>query len=109
MSLQPKKRKAWKRTLMDKTGTKTRCTYRDGKIYNHSLKTHKWQEVVPMSESRSAGYMYVPISSVGIASLVSDEAAHEAVLKEAAASNTGNHYRNKSVRIPKSSDGCVRQ
>ena len=107
MSLQPKKRKAWKRTLTDKTGTKTRCMYRDGKIYNHSLFTHKWAEVMPLSESRSAGY--VPISSVGIASLVSDEAAHEALLKEAAESKTGNHHRNKSVRIPKSSDGCVRQ
>ena len=37
MSLQPKKRKAWKQTLVDKNGTKTRCMYRDGKIYNYSL------------------------------------------------------------------------
>ena len=83
--------------------------YRDGKVYNHSLKTHKWAEVRPMSDSRAEKDGVVPISSVGSAMLASDEAALEAMLHETDESHTGNHHRNKSVRIPKSSDGCVRQ
>ena len=107
MSLQPKKRKAWKQTLTDKHGIKTRCMYRDGKIYNYSLVAHKWAEVKTMSECRSTGF--VPLSSLGIATLESDEAAIEAFKKAVDESHTGNHHRNTSVRIPKSSDGCVRQ
>ena len=111
LSLSAKKRKAWKRTLTDTKGTKTRCMFSDGKIYNHSLKTHKWAEVRPMSDSREEkdGVVRVPTSSVGSAVLASDEAALEAMRHEIDGSHTGNHHRNKPVRIPKASDGCVRQ
>ena len=45
-AMKPSKRKNWKSYLTDKWGTKSKCLYRDGKIYNWSLITKKWQEVL---------------------------------------------------------------
>ena len=45
-SLHPKKRRLWKDYLTDKWGQKTRCKYRNGKIYNWSLLAKEWQEVI---------------------------------------------------------------
>ena len=36
-AMKPNKRKNWKNYLTDKWGTRTRCKYRNGKIYNWSL------------------------------------------------------------------------
>ena len=36
-AMKPNKRKNWKNYLTDKYGTRTRCKYRNGKIYNWSL------------------------------------------------------------------------
>ena len=113
MALPDKKRAAWKRTLIDNTGTKTRCVYRDGKIYNYSVKAHMWAEVRSMSDAReevqSGAVEWTPLSPAGVAMMESDEAALRALNQETDANQTGNHYRNKHIRIPKSSDSRVRQ
>ena len=44
-AMKPNKRKNWKNYLTDKWGTRTRCKYRNGKIYNWSLIAKEWQEV----------------------------------------------------------------
>ena len=47
-AIKPNKQKKWKNYLTDKYGTRTRCKYRNGKIYNWSLITNTWQKVVPL-------------------------------------------------------------
>ena len=43
---------------------------------------------------------YHPISAVGHAFCVSDEAGVEALMAETQANYTGNHYRNHFVNVP---------
>ena len=52
-AMKPNKRKNWKSYLADKWGTRTRCKYRNGKIYNWSLIAKEWQEVIETDWSQT--------------------------------------------------------
>ena len=60
MSMKPNKRKNWKNYLTDKWGTRSRCKFRDGKIFNWSLLAKEWQEVIVTDWSNCA-----PMSRLG--------------------------------------------
>ena len=107
MMLPEKKRSKWHGTLTDKFGTRTKCIYKGGEIYNWCIlkRTHRWARVVPMSHCLSNT---IPMSPVGAAMRMGDDAfvkAFDAAKKEYA---TGNHYRNHHVKVPKQQDGSVR-
>ena len=57
-----------------------------------------WVQVIPMPRVREDEYHH--FSAVGHAFGVSDEAGVEAVRAEIQANQTGNHYRNHSVKVP---------
>ena len=59
-AMKPNKRKNWKNYLTDKWGTRTRCKYRNGKIYNWSLIANEWQEVIVTDWSQT-----IPTSRLG--------------------------------------------
>ena len=59
-AMKPKKQKKRKSYLTDKWGTRTRCKYRDGKIYNWSLLAKEWQEVEVFDCSKG-----IPTSRLG--------------------------------------------
>ena len=52
-AMKPRKRKNWKNYLWDRWGTRTSCKYRDGKIYNWSLLTNRWEEVICLRDDLS--------------------------------------------------------
>ena len=95
------KKKVWKETLLDKWGTKTRVRF-EGKLVNWSLLHHKWVPIVPYGSIGGA----VPISGVGEAIAAGVE-PNIAVSEAADANYTGKHYRNHSVRVPKTVYGCA--
>ena len=59
-AIKPNKQKKWKKYLTDKYGTRTRCKYRNGKIYNWSLIAEEWQEVIETDWSQ-----FIPTSRLG--------------------------------------------
>ena len=108
MTLPPKKRLKWKAHLMDEFGVNTRCIYKDGKIYNWSLIIHRWALVSPIPLLLKDPIM--PVSAVGdvMCSGAGDEIVNMTVQQEVAKNHTGKHTRNKTVKVPKQADGCVR-
>ena len=99
MALPEKKRHKWHHTLTDKWGTKTKCIYKDGQIYNWCIlkRAHCWAKVVSFRELK--GGINVPCSSVGDAI---EEGNFEAMFWSTVEENqTGNHYRNHRVKVPK--------
>ena len=91
------KKKVWKETLHDKWGTKSRVRFEGGRFVNWSLLHHKWVPIVPQGWVCDA----VPVSGVGKA-VASGVGPDEAVSAAADANHTGGHYRNHSIRVPKS-------
>ena len=107
MALPPKKRMKWKAHLQDKFGVNTRCIYKDGKIWNWSLIIHRWALVSPIPLLLKDPIM--PLSVVGdvMCSGAGDETVNAAIQQEVANNHTGNHTRNKSVKVPAQADGRV--
>jgi hypothetical protein len=106
MALPPKKRMKWKAHLKDKFGVNTRCIYKDGNTWNWSLIVHRWALVSPFSALQlEDSFTYMPISVVGdtISSGADDETINTAIQQEVSTNHTGNHTRNKSVKVPRCS------
>ena len=59
-AMKKNKQKNWKTYLTDKWGTRTRCKYRNGKIYNWSLIANEWQEGIVTDWSQT-----IPTSRLG--------------------------------------------
>jgi hypothetical protein len=101
MALPVKKRHKWHDTLTDKWGTKTKCIYKEGQIYNWCILkgAYCWVKVVPFRGLHNEGGIDVPCSSVGDAM---GEDNFEAMFWSTVEENqTGNHYRNHRVKVPK--------
>ena len=109
-ALKPRKQKNWQRWLRNQSGEKTRVCFNvetgDFENYSpaHEARQCKklsatWVQVVPLSRwQKEIGY--TPVSAVGHAFDVSDEAGEEALRAAMQANHTGNHYRNHSVKVP---------
>ena len=107
-ALKPRKQKNWQRWLRNKSGEKSRVRFNveTGEFENYSP-AHEarqckklsatWVQVVPLSRWRKEGY---PVSAVGHAFDVSDEAGEAALGAAIQANHTGNHYRNHSIKVP---------
>ena len=52
-AIKPNKQKNWKNYLTDKWGTRSKCRYKDGKIYNWSLIASEWQQVFVIDWSKN--------------------------------------------------------
>ena len=104
-ALPEKKRKMWRGKLEDKWGTITKCVYKHGNILNWCILPgeYRWAVVEPRRTQD-----FIPVSSVGAAMTLGDEAGMAAIQSEREANHTGNHYRNKKVGVPKQADGRAR-
>ena len=109
-TLKPRKQKNWQGWLRNQRGEKTRVRFNveTGEFENYSP-AHEdrqceklsatWVQVVPLSCWRKE-IGYKPVSAVGHAFDVSDEAGEEAFRAATQANHTGNHYRNHSIKVP---------
>ena len=108
-TLKPRKQKNWQDWLRNQRGEKSRVRFNveTGEFENyspaHEARQYKklsatWVQVTPMSRVREDKHH--PISAVGHAFGVSDEAGVEALRAETQANYTGNHYRKHSVKVP---------
>ena len=106
MALPEKKRTKWHATLTDKRGTRTKCIYKEGQLFNWSTlrRVHTWVLVMP----RRAASSHIPLTFVGEAMLAGDDALDRALNTAREVTHTGKHHRNKPLRIPKQRDGCQR-
>ena len=117
-TLKPRKQKNWQTWLRDQSGVKSRVRFNveTGEFGNYSpaqeARQHKklsatWVQVTPISRVREDKYH--PISAVGHAFGVSDEAGVEALRAKTQANYTGNHYRNHSIKVPTAPGEPVRR
>ena len=108
-TLKPRKQKNWQSYLLNKGGAKSRVRFNveTGEFENyspaHEARQYKklsatWVQVTPTSRVREDKCH--PISAVGHAFCVRDEAGVEAFMAAMQANYTGNHYRNHSVKGP---------
>ena len=108
-ALKPRKQKHWQGWLRNKRGERSRVRFNveTGEFENnspaHEARQYKklsatWVQVIPMSRVRED--KYYPISAVGHAFGVGDEAGVEALMAETQAIYTGNHHRNHSIKVP---------
>ena len=108
-ALKPRKQKHWQEWLRNQRGEKSRVRFNveTGEFENyspaHEARQYKklsatWVQVIPMSRVREDEYH--PMSAVGSAFGVSDEAGVGALMAAMQANYTGNHYRNHSVKVP---------
>ena len=78
-ALKPRKQKHWQEWLRNQRGEKSRVRFNMSRVREDE---------------------YHPMSAVGSAFGVSDEAGVEALMAAMQANDTGNHYRNQSVKVP---------
>ena len=108
-ALKPRKQKNRQGWVRNQRGEKTRVRFNveTGEFENyspaHDARQYKklsatWVQVTPMSRVRENKHH--PISAVGHAFCVSDEAGVEARRAATQANYTGNHYRNHSLKVP---------
>ena len=111
-ALTPKQQRKWKGTSTTKTGTHTRLRYSNGKLESYSARVHTWVPCVCLSDLPDPAE-WVPQTWEGVAATVEAstgiEGLTERALQRAMSENqTGNHYRNHTIKVPTAAGEPVR-
>eukprot|EP01050_Picozoa_sp_SAG11_P026381 SAG11_NODE_6297_length_1342_cov_2.492357_1_plen_208_part_00 len=115
MALPPKKRRNWKHgNIRDKKGVKSTTIFREGKLLNKCLNDngiHYWTEVqstgmvIKMMEDAEVGDWQVntPTGAMAVAAglgIIPQETFQSFLAEVVKDNQTGNHYRNHTVKVP---------
>jgi hypothetical protein len=102
MAMPPKKRKNYKSTLTDKSGTKTKLIY-DGELKNYSTIYNRFLPVIKNSTIEGGGKI---TSKVGYEVFVNKKNAEEVMDKAIEENSTGNHEGRVNYRVKVQAPCC---
>ena len=99
-----KKKSKWKGRLINTQGTASKIKYHDGELFKWHQRLHQWVTVKPLhrftNSFQNKGCSTIQTSFIGHVAM-EHPGEFNSVFEQVVKSNTtGNHYRNKSAKVP---------